>query len=71
MRPKMPQNLALKVAFIGYSFAGKKTQSALLAELYGLQTYKLNDIVDEALSYFEAHPDLISIGDKTIEQEAQ
>jgi len=27
------------MCFIGYAFAGKKTQATLLKDLYGLQTY--------------------------------
>lgn len=51
----MPQYLNLKLCFIGYSFAGKKTQANMLKDLYGLQTYQLNDLVDEALTFFEQH----------------
>jgi hypothetical protein len=36
LRPRMPQHLALKVAFIGYHFAGKKTQAKQMAEEFGL-----------------------------------
>jgi hypothetical protein len=49
----MPQYLNLKLCFIGYSFAGKKTQANMLRDVYGLQTYQLNDLVDEALTFFE------------------
>jgi len=35
----MPQHLNVKLAFIGYAFAGKKTQASVIKELYGLQTY--------------------------------
>ena len=59
MRPKMPQHLALKVAFIGYTFAGKKTQAATLAQSYGLQTFKMSDLVDEAIAFSESHPEPI------------
>ena len=52
----MPQHLNLKLAFIGYAFAGKKTQASVIQELYGLQTYQMSDLVTEALSYFEANP---------------
>lgn len=55
----MPQHLALKCAFIGYAFAGKKTQAELLASLYGLQTYKLSELVDEVLAFSESHPEPI------------
>jgi hypothetical protein len=48
----MPQYLNLKLCFIGYSFAGKKTQASMLKD-YGLQTYQLNDLVDEALTFSE------------------
>ena len=58
-RPKMPQHLNLKLAFIGYAFAGKKTQATLLSEFYGLQTYQLNDLVSEVLTYYEGHPEPI------------
>ena len=56
-RPKMPQYLNLKLCFIGYSFAGKKTQATMLQDLYGLQTYQLNDLVDEALTFSEQNPE--------------
>lgn len=59
MRPKNPQHLALKIAFIGYAFAGKKTQASQIAEQYGLQTYQMSDLVDEALSFFESNPEPI------------
>jgi adenylate kinase family enzyme len=55
----MPQHLALKVAFIGYTFAGKKTQAATLAKSYGLQTFKMSDLVDEAIAFSESHPEPI------------
>lgn len=48
-RPKMPQHLPLKLCFIGYAFAGKKTQAERLKEQYGLHTYYLNDLVNEAV----------------------
>ena len=35
-RPPMPQHLSLKLCFIGYAFAGKKTQANILNELYGV-----------------------------------
>ena len=59
MRPKVPQYLNLKLCFIGYAFAGKKTQAESLKELYGLQTYQMSDLVDEALQYLLSHPDPI------------
>jgi adenylate kinase family enzyme len=49
----MPQYLALKVCFIGYNFAGKKTQAKQMAEEFGLQTYQLSDLVDEVLAFYE------------------
>ena len=53
----MPQYLSLKVAFIGYNFAGKKTQAELIAKEYGLHTYQLNDLVGEALALYEQNPE--------------
>lgn len=59
MRPKNPQHLALKIAFIGYAFAGKKTQASQIAEQYGLQTFQMSDLVGEALSFYESNPEPI------------
>lgn len=56
----MPQYLALKVCFIGYNFAGKKTQAKQMAEEFGLQTYQLSDLVDEVLAYYEQNPEPIA-----------
>jgi len=53
----MPQYLALKVCFIGYNFAGKKTQAKQMAEEFGLQTYQLSDLVDEVLAFYEQNPE--------------
>ena len=56
----MPQYLALKVCFIGYNFAGKKTQAKQLAEEFGLQTYQLSDLVDEVLAFYEQNPEPVA-----------
>jgi hypothetical protein len=56
----MPQYLALKVCFIGYNFAGKKTQAKQMAEEFGLQTYQLSDLVDEVLAFYEQNPEPIA-----------
>lgn len=47
----------MKVAFIGYAFAGKKTQAEVLSQMYGLQTYQMSDLVSECLSAYEQHPE--------------
>ena len=60
-RPQMPQYLNLKLCFIGYAFAGKKTQAKMLQESYGLQTYQMSDLVSEAVSFYEVHPNPIEI----------
>lgn len=52
----MPQYLNLKLCFIGYAFAGKKTQANLLKDQFGLQTYQLSDLVAEAIAYSERYP---------------
>lgn len=52
----MPQYLNLKLCFIGYAFSGKKTQAQKLKEEYGLDIYYLNDLVDQALKFYESNP---------------
>jgi adenylate kinase family enzyme len=51
--------LNLKVCFIGYSFAGKKTQANRLKEEYGLNVFELNDLVKQSLEYCDIYPDSI------------
>ena len=48
--PATPNWLSLKVCFTGYPFAGKKTQAALVKERFGLDTYFMDELVQEALS---------------------
>ena len=58
-RPQMPQYLNLKLCFIGYAFAGKKTQAKILQDNYGLQTYQMSDLVSEAVNFYESNPNPI------------
>jgi adenylate kinase family enzyme len=61
----MPQYLALKVCFIGYNFAGKKTQAKQMAEEFGLQTYQLSDLVDEVLAFYEQNPEPLPLEEES------
>ena len=67
LRPKNPHYLSLKVCFIGYAFAGKKLQALKLKEEFGLDSYTLNDLVQEAIDFFKDHPDPI-VKEKPVEQ---
>ena len=59
-RPKVPEYLDLKLCFVGYAFAGKKTQAERLKEKYeNLDIYHLNDIVSQALTFYESNPNPI------------
>ncbi|CDW76374.1 sperm flagellar protein 2 [Stylonychia lemnae] len=59
-KPKMPSYLNLKLCFVGYAFAGKKTQANKLKEVFGnLDIYYLNDLVSQAVSFFEQNPESI------------
>lgn len=58
-RPQMPQHLNLKLCFIGYAFAGKKTQAQMLSESYGLKTYQMSDLVSEVVNFYETNPNPI------------
>ena len=59
-RPRVPSYLNLKMCFIGYAFAGKKTQANRLAEAFpDLDLYQLNDLVTQAVAYYESHPEPI------------
>jgi adenylate kinase family enzyme len=55
----MPQYLNLKLCFIGYAFAGKKTQAKILQDNYGLHTYQMSDLVSEAVNFYESNPNPI------------
>ena len=59
LRPKNPHYLNLKLCFVGYSFAGKRLQAMKLKEEYGLDTFTLSDLVEEALKFFQDHPEPI------------
>ena len=48
--PATPNWLALKVCLTGYPFAGKKSQAALVKERFGLDTYFMEELVQEALT---------------------
>lgn len=49
----------LKLCFVGYSFAGKRLQAMKLKQEYGLDTFTLGDLVEEALKFFQEHPNVI------------
>jgi hypothetical protein len=69
-RPQMPQYLNLKLCFIGYAFAGKKTQAKMLQDTYGLQTYQMSDLVSEAVNFYESNPNPIDFTKKEPVEEA-
>ncbi|CAI2385760.1 unnamed protein product [Moneuplotes crassus] len=50
VRPEVPNHLTLRLAMVGKSFAGKKTQAQLIAEKYDLKQYHPFELIDEALS---------------------
>ena len=52
----VPDFLNLKLCLVGYAFAGKKTQARKLKEEYGLEVFYLNDLVQEALAFYDPHP---------------
>lgn len=66
----MPQHLTFKVCFIGYNFAGKKTQAKQMAEEFGIQTYQLSDLVDEALAFYEQNPEPFPLSEQAKPEEA-
>ena len=45
---------------MGYAFAGKKLQAMKLKQEYGLDTFTLSDLVEEALKFFQEHPNPIT-----------
>jgi len=55
----VPDFLNLKLCLVGYAFAGKKTQARKLKEEYGLEVFYLNDLVQEALAFYDSHPEEI------------
>jgi hypothetical protein len=59
LRPKIPHYLNLKLCFIGYAFAGKKLQAMKVKQEYGLDSISMNDLVEEALKFFQDHPNPI------------
>lgn len=59
LRPKNPHYLNLKLCLVGYAFAGKKSQARRLKEEYGLESVTLNELVEEALKFYEANPEPI------------
>lgn len=67
LRPKNPHYLNLKLCFVGYAFAGKKLQAMKLKQEYGLDSYTLNDLVEEALEFFRKNPEPI-VKEKAIEE---
>lgn len=63
-RPRVPAYLNLKLCFIGYAFAGKKTQAQRLAQRFpDINLYQLNDLVNEAVAFYESHPDTFARAD--------
>ena len=67
LRPKNPHYLNLKLCFVGYAFAGKKLQAMKLKQEYGLDSYTLNDLVEQALEFFRKNPTPIT-KEKAIEE---
>jgi hypothetical protein len=67
LRPKNPHYLNLKLCFVGYAFAGKKLQAMKLKQEYGLDSYTLNDLVEEALEFFRKNPEPL-VKEKAIEE---
>jgi len=67
LRPKNPHYLNLKLCFVGYAFAGKKLQAMKLKQEYGLDSYTLNDLVEEALEFFRKNREPI-VKEKAIEE---
>jgi hypothetical protein len=59
LRPKNPHYLNLKLCFVGYAFAGKKLQAMKLKQEYGLDSFTLNDLVEQALDFFRKNPNPI------------
>jgi hypothetical protein len=59
LRPKNPHYLNLKLCLVGYAFAGKKLQATRIKDEYGLDCISLADLVDEALKFYESHPEPI------------
>jgi len=54
-----PHYLNLKLCFVGYSFSGKRLQAMKLKQEYGLDTYSLSDLVEEALKFYNENPNPI------------
>jgi hypothetical protein len=59
LRPQNPHYLNLKLCFVGYSFSGKRLQAMKLKQVYGLDTYQLSDLVEEAIKFYQEHPNPI------------
>ena len=57
--PKTPNHLPLKLCMVGYPFAGKKTQAALIKEKFGLDVYDMGALVQEAIDFAESNPNPI------------
>ena len=58
-RPKVPHYLNMKMCMLGYQFAGKSTLAEKLANEFNLDIYKLEELVDLAIEFAEAHPEPI------------
>ena len=67
LRPKNPHYLNLKLCFVGYAFGGKKLQAMKLKQEYGLDTYNLSDLVEEALKFYQENPNPI-VKENTLEE---
>jgi adenylate kinase family enzyme len=53
VKPEVPNHLPLKVAILGKSFAGKKTQAEMLAQKYNLVQYHPYELINEAIERAE------------------
>lgn len=54
--PQTPSWLPLKLAFVGYPFSGKKQQAGLLKELYGLNVFCMDELIESAINFAKANP---------------
>lgn len=54
-----PSWLNLKLCLVGYPFAGKKVQADLIKERFGLDTFQMEELVNEAIAFSEANSEPI------------
>lgn len=50
--PQNPNWLPYKLAFVGYPFAGKKSQARAIAGQYGLDVFMMEELISEALEFY-------------------